>query len=208
MARVQGCCQAWGCLDPKLSPTFDFHSAQRPGPSWRWGQPGSVGSPWRWVGPEVRGQLEIVGSARSQPKVNLEMGSVRDHTVRVRGQPEDEVSQGSARGQPADESARSHPGDEVRGQPGDGSTRGQPGISQRSVRGQPGLSPLPAGSLIQVPMSEKGKIPRGRLGSLSLRKEGERQCFLFSKHLIICTRGSGGKLHLTKVGGAWAGSCP
>nr|KAF6279197.1 Ras protein specific guanine nucleotide releasing factor 1 [Myotis myotis] len=56
------------------------------------------------------------------------------------------------------------------------------------------------GSLIQVPMSEKGKIPRGRLGSLSLRKEGERQCFLFSKHLIICTRGSGGKLHLTKNG--------
>ncbi|KAJ7417607.1 Ras-specific guanine nucleotide-releasing factor 1 [Pitangus sulphuratus] len=47
---------------------------------------------------------------------------------------------------------------------------------------------------------EKGKITRGRLGSLSLRKEGERQCFLFSKHLIICTRGSGGKLHLTKNG--------
>uniref|UniRef100_A0A8C5VW13 Ras protein specific guanine nucleotide releasing factor 1 n=1 Tax=Microcebus murinus TaxID=30608 RepID=A0A8C5VW13_MICMU len=44
----------------------------------------------------------------------------------------------------------------------------------------------------------KGKITRGRLGSLSLRKEGERQCFLFSKHLIVCTRGSGGKLHLTK----------
>uniref|UniRef100_A0A8C9T4K4 Ras protein specific guanine nucleotide releasing factor 1 n=1 Tax=Scleropages formosus TaxID=113540 RepID=A0A8C9T4K4_SCLFO len=56
------------------------------------------------------------------------------------------------------------------------------------------------GSLIQVPMTEKGKIPRGRLGSLSLKKEGERQCFLFSKHLIICTRGSGGKLHLTKNG--------
>ncbi|KAK3570020.1 hypothetical protein QTP86_009157 [Hemibagrus guttatus] len=55
-------------------------------------------------------------------------------------------------------------------------------------------------SLIQVPMSEKGKITRGRLGSLSLKKEGERQCFLFSKHLIICTRGSGGKLHLTKAG--------
>lgn len=55
------------------------------------------------------------------------------------------------------------------------------------------------GSLIQVPMTEKGKITRGRLGSLSLKKEGERQCFLFSKHLIICTRGSGGKLHLTKV---------
>uniref|UniRef100_A0A674GSM8 Ras protein specific guanine nucleotide releasing factor 1 n=1 Tax=Taeniopygia guttata TaxID=59729 RepID=A0A674GSM8_TAEGU len=61
------------------------------------------------------------------------------------------------------------------------------------------------GSLIQVPMSEKGKITRGRLGSLSLRKEGERQCFLFSKHLIICTRGSGGKLHLTKVRGRGLG---
>ncbi|XP_056454239.1 ras-specific guanine nucleotide-releasing factor 1 isoform X3 [Gadus chalcogrammus] len=56
------------------------------------------------------------------------------------------------------------------------------------------------GSLIQVPMSEKGKITRGRLGSLSLKKEGERQVFLFSKHLIICTRGSGGKLHLSKNG--------
>nr|XP_005999762.1 PREDICTED: ras-specific guanine nucleotide-releasing factor 1 [Latimeria chalumnae] len=56
------------------------------------------------------------------------------------------------------------------------------------------------GSLIQVPMTEKGKITRGRLGSLSLKKEGERQCFLFSKHLILCTRGSGGKLHLTKNG--------
>ncbi|XP_078097313.1 ras-specific guanine nucleotide-releasing factor 1 isoform X4 [Mustelus asterias] len=56
------------------------------------------------------------------------------------------------------------------------------------------------GSLIQVPMTEKGKITRGRLGSLSLKKEGEKQCFLFSKHLIICTRGSGGKLHLTKNG--------
>ncbi|XP_059495173.1 ras-specific guanine nucleotide-releasing factor 1 isoform X2 [Stegostoma tigrinum] len=56
------------------------------------------------------------------------------------------------------------------------------------------------GSLIQIPMTEKGKITRGRLGSLSLKKEGEKQCFLFSKHLIICTRGSGGKLHLTKNG--------
>jgi hypothetical protein len=53
-------------------------------------------------------------------------------------------------------------------------------------------------------MSEKGKITRGRLGSLTLKKEGERQCFLFSKHVIICTRGSGGKLHLTKVGLPWA----
>lgn len=66
------------------------------------------------------------------------------------------------------------------------------------------VCPPPTGSLIQVPMSEKGKITRGRLGSLSLKKEGERQCFLFSKHLIICTRGSGGKLHLTKVRAAGA----
>ncbi|XP_073425110.1 ras-specific guanine nucleotide-releasing factor 1 isoform X2 [Dendrobates tinctorius] len=56
------------------------------------------------------------------------------------------------------------------------------------------------GCLIQVPMSEKSRMTRGRLGSLSLRKEGERQCFLFSKHLLICTRSSGGKLHLTKNG--------
>ncbi|XP_075714550.1 ras-specific guanine nucleotide-releasing factor 1 isoform X2 [Rhinoderma darwinii] len=56
------------------------------------------------------------------------------------------------------------------------------------------------GCLIQVPMSEKSRVTRGRLGSLSLRKEGERQCFLFSKHLLICTRSSGGKLHLTKNG--------
>uniref|UniRef100_A0A8C1VVW4 Ras protein-specific guanine nucleotide-releasing factor 2a n=1 Tax=Cyprinus carpio TaxID=7962 RepID=A0A8C1VVW4_CYPCA len=40
-----------------------------------------------------------------------------------------------------------------------------------------------------------------RLGSLSLRKEGERQCFLFTKHFLICTRTSGGKLHLLKQGG-------
>lgn len=70
------------------------------------------------------------------------------------------------------------------------------------------VCPPPTGSLIQVPMSEKGKITRGRLGSLSLKKEGERQCFLFSKHLIICTRGSGGKLHLTKVGCRAVGGLP
>lgn len=57
-----------------------------------------------------------------------------------------------------------------------------------------------------MPISEKGKINKGRLGSLSLKKEGERQCFLFSKHLIICTRGSGSKLHLTKVR-PWERSC-
>ena len=59
--------------------------------------------------------------------------------------------------------------------------------------------PFP-GSLIQLPSSsERGVLSKVRLGSLSLRKEGERQCFLFTKHLLICTRSSGGKLHLLKV---------
>ncbi|KAK7895472.1 hypothetical protein WMY93_020797 [Mugilogobius chulae] len=58
------------------------------------------------------------------------------------------------------------------------------------------------GSLIQLPSSsERGVLSKVRLGSLSLRKEGERQCFLFTKHLLICTRTSGGKLHLLKQGG-------
>ncbi|XP_030624168.1 ras-specific guanine nucleotide-releasing factor 2 [Chanos chanos] len=57
------------------------------------------------------------------------------------------------------------------------------------------------GSLIQLPTVEKGKLSKVRLGSLSLRKEGERQCFLFTKHVLICTRTSGGKLHLLKQGG-------
>uniref|UniRef100_A0A8C6LLB3 Ras protein specific guanine nucleotide releasing factor 2 n=1 Tax=Nothobranchius furzeri TaxID=105023 RepID=A0A8C6LLB3_NOTFU len=47
--------------------------------------------------------------------------------------------------------------------------------------------------------SERGMLSKVRLGSLSLRKEGERQCFLFTKHFLICTRTSGGKLHLLKV---------
>ncbi|KAG7498956.1 ras-specific guanine nucleotide-releasing factor 2-like isoform X4 [Solea senegalensis] len=59
------------------------------------------------------------------------------------------------------------------------------------------------GSLIQLPSSsERGVLSKVRLGSLSLRKEGERQCFLFTKHFLICTRTSGGKLHLLKQGGA------
>ncbi|CAM9812100.1 unnamed protein product [Lampetra planeri] len=57
------------------------------------------------------------------------------------------------------------------------------------------------GSLLQVSTAEKGRMSRGRLGSLTSKKEGERQCFLFTKHLIICTRASGGKLHLNKNGG-------
>uniref|UniRef100_A0A670J440 Ras protein specific guanine nucleotide releasing factor 2 n=1 Tax=Podarcis muralis TaxID=64176 RepID=A0A670J440_PODMU len=55
------------------------------------------------------------------------------------------------------------------------------------------------GTLIQVPSVERGKLSKVRLGSLSLKKEGERQCFLFTKHFLICTRSSGGKLHLLKI---------
>ncbi|KAM6965671.1 ras-specific guanine nucleotide-releasing factor 2 isoform 2-T2 [Aplochiton taeniatus] len=57
------------------------------------------------------------------------------------------------------------------------------------------------GSLIQLPSVERGKLSKVRLGSLSLKKEGERQCFLFTKHFLICTRSSGGKLHLLKASG-------
>ncbi|XP_028614784.1 ras-specific guanine nucleotide-releasing factor 1 isoform X3 [Grammomys surdaster] len=56
------------------------------------------------------------------------------------------------------------------------------------------------GALIQVLTTERGRTSRGRLGSRSIKKEYERQCFLFTKHLIICTRGSGEKLHLIKNG--------
>uniref|UniRef100_A0A669D387 Ras protein specific guanine nucleotide releasing factor 2 n=1 Tax=Oreochromis niloticus TaxID=8128 RepID=A0A669D387_ORENI len=57
------------------------------------------------------------------------------------------------------------------------------------------------GSLIHLPSSsERGVLSKVRLGSLSLKKEGERQCFLFTKHFLICTRTSGGKLHLLKGG--------
>ncbi|XP_016898396.2 ras-specific guanine nucleotide-releasing factor 2, partial [Cynoglossus semilaevis] len=57
------------------------------------------------------------------------------------------------------------------------------------------------GSLIQLPSVEQGKLSKVRLGSLSLKREGERQCFLFTKHFLVCTRSSGGKLHLLKQGG-------
>lgn len=60
------------------------------------------------------------------------------------------------------------------------------------------------GSLIQV-SNERSKTTRNRLGSLGsskdAKKEGVRQCFLFTKHLLITTRTSGGKLHLNKIGG-------
>ncbi|XP_072167414.1 ras-specific guanine nucleotide-releasing factor 1-like [Diadema setosum] len=60
------------------------------------------------------------------------------------------------------------------------------------------------GNLIQV-TQERSRQSRSRLGSLGgkveSKKEGVRQCFLFTKHLLITSRTSGGKLHLAKVGG-------
>jgi len=50
------------------------------------------------------------------------------------------------------------------------------------------------GSLVQVPPG-KGKI-RSRLASFKSERESVRQCFLFSNHMIIATRTSGGRLHL------------
>lgn len=55
------------------------------------------------------------------------------------------------------------------------------------------------GSLVQVPPG-KGRI-RSRLASFKSERDAVRQCFLFSNHLIIATRTSGGRLHLlTDVG--------
>ncbi|XP_063232631.1 ras-specific guanine nucleotide-releasing factor 2-like [Bacillus rossius redtenbacheri] len=51
------------------------------------------------------------------------------------------------------------------------------------------------GSLIQVP-SDKPKSSRSRIASFRNGKEALRQCFLFSNHLILATRTSGGRLHL------------
>ncbi|XP_075210397.1 ras-specific guanine nucleotide-releasing factor 1-like [Lycorma delicatula] len=51
------------------------------------------------------------------------------------------------------------------------------------------------GSLIQIP-TDKPKSSRSRLTNFKSEKETVRQCFLFSNHLIIATRTSGGRLHL------------
>lgn len=47
---------------------------------------------------------------------------------------------------------------------------------------------------MQVPPG-RGRI-RSRLASFKSERESVRQCFLFSNHLIIATRTSGGRLHL------------
>ncbi|KAK8721284.1 hypothetical protein OTU49_012848, partial [Cherax quadricarinatus] len=51
------------------------------------------------------------------------------------------------------------------------------------------------GSLIQV-LGDRPRSTKSRLGQFKSEKEAVRQCFLFSNHLIVATRTSGGKLHL------------
>ncbi|PAA81617.1 hypothetical protein BOX15_Mlig001641g2 [Macrostomum lignano] len=60
------------------------------------------------------------------------------------------------------------------------------------------------GCLTQLPIGEKGRNTRPRIGSFSStfnkdsRKEAVRQVFLFTNHLILTTRASNGRLHLVK----------
>uniref|UniRef100_A0A1I8IW63 Ras-specific guanine nucleotide-releasing factor 2 n=1 Tax=Macrostomum lignano TaxID=282301 RepID=A0A1I8IW63_9PLAT len=61
------------------------------------------------------------------------------------------------------------------------------------------------GCLTQLPIGEKGRNTRPRIGSFSStfnkdsRKEAVRQVFLFTNHLILTTRASNGRLHLVKT---------
>ena len=56
------------------------------------------------------------------------------------------------------------------------------------------------GNLIQVMESRKGKTFGGlMLKPAEGRKETVRQCFLFSGYLLLTTRSSSGRLHLSKV---------
>ncbi|XP_026480918.1 ras-specific guanine nucleotide-releasing factor 2-like [Ctenocephalides felis] len=54
------------------------------------------------------------------------------------------------------------------------------------------------GSLVQLPASRTrgARGTRSRLASFKSERDTLRQCFLFSNHLIIATRTSGGRLHL------------
>ncbi|XP_045136637.1 ras-specific guanine nucleotide-releasing factor 2-like isoform X1 [Portunus trituberculatus] len=53
------------------------------------------------------------------------------------------------------------------------------------------------GSLIQV-LGDRPRSAKSRLSQFKSEKEAVRQCFLFSNHLIVATRTSGGKLHLVQ----------
>ena len=55
------------------------------------------------------------------------------------------------------------------------------------------------GSVIQVLGSDKTKFNRSRIGSFRGDKEIVRQCYLFTNHMLLCTRTSGGKLTLLEV---------
>lgn len=54
------------------------------------------------------------------------------------------------------------------------------------------------GALLHV-HSEKGKHQRSRLSSFRSERDVVRQCFLFTNHMLLCTRASNGKLHLAEV---------
>ncbi|KAK8385974.1 hypothetical protein O3P69_010609 [Scylla paramamosain] len=56
---------------------------------------------------------------------------------------------------------------------------------------------LVLGSLIQV-LGDRPRSAKSRLSQFKSEKEAVRQCFLFSNHLIVATRTSGGKLHLVQ----------
>lgn len=54
------------------------------------------------------------------------------------------------------------------------------------------------GALLHI-QSDKNKNQRSRLGSFRSERDVVRQCFLFTNHMLLCTRASNGKLHLTEV---------
>ncbi|RWS29802.1 ras-specific guanine nucleotide-releasing factor 1-like protein [Leptotrombidium deliense] len=55
------------------------------------------------------------------------------------------------------------------------------------------------GNVLQVMGGEKGKSQRSRLTSFKSEKEIVRQCFLFTNHMLLCTRATNGKLNLVEV---------
>jgi len=54
------------------------------------------------------------------------------------------------------------------------------------------------GNVLQIYGSDRSKS-RSRLGAFRGEKEVVRQCFLFTNHILICTRVSNGKLQLAEV---------
>jgi len=55
------------------------------------------------------------------------------------------------------------------------------------------------GALLHLQSTEKHKHQRTRLGSFRGDRDVVRQCFLFTNHMLMCTRASNGKLHLAEV---------